>query len=146
MNHPATVDILLVEDNEHDTELTIRALKKHNLADRLIVVEDGPKALDFMFGRGEFAGNRQLQHPKVVFLDIKLPKLNGLEVLRELKSDKRTHNIPVVMITSSKQDVDIHTAYRLGANSYVVKPVGFKEFQEVIRQLGLYWLAVNQAG
>lgn len=138
------IDILLVEDNPRDAELTVRALKKHNLAHRLMVVEDGAEALDFIGGRGKFARRGERNHPQVVLLDIKLPKLNGLEVLRAIKSDAKTHMIPVVMVTSSREDPDIKTAYELGANSYVVKPVDFNAFQDIVSQLGCYWLLVNE--
>jgi two-component system, response regulator len=144
MNQLDAIDILLVEDNPRDAELTVRALKKRNLANRLFVVEDGAEALDFIFARGKFAQRTPPQSPKVVFLDIKLPKVTGLEVLRALKSDVQTRIIPVVMVTSSQQDPDIQTAYELGANSYVVKPVEFDAFQEVMSQLGFYWLLINQ--
>lgn len=139
------VDILLVEDNPRDAELTARALKKHGLANRLFTVEDGVEALDFILLRGRFAQRQGRQHPKVVLLDVKLPKLDGLEVLRILKSSEHTRSIPVVMVTSSQQDPDIQAAYQLGANSYVVKPVDFDGFLEAMRQLGFYWLLVNKA-
>jgi two-component system response regulator len=144
MDQLDAVDILLVEDNPRDIELTVRALKKHNLANRLFVLEDGADALDFIFARGKFAQREPHHRPKVVFLDIKLPKMNGLEVLRAIKSNEQTQSIPVVMVTSSREDPDIKTAYELGANSYVVKPVEFEAFQEVMLQLGFYWLMVNQ--
>ncbi|MCL4297874.1 MAG: response regulator [Anaerolineae bacterium] len=145
MNHLDTVDILLVEDNPHDAELTIRALKKRNLANRLYAVEDGAEALDFIFSRGQYAWRQGADHPKVVLLDLKLPKLNGLEVLQALKADERTQRIPVVIVTSSHEDPDIQAAYTLGANSYVVKPVEFDAFTEAMSQVGFYWLLVNQA-
>jgi two-component system response regulator len=138
------IDILLVEDNPHDAELAIRALKKRNLAHHLFAVEDGAEALDFIFGRGQYAQRQGIDHPKVVLLDLKLPKLNGLEVLQTLKADARTRTIPVVIVTSSHEDPDIQTAYKLGANSYVVKPVEFDAFTETMSQLGFYWLLVNQ--
>jgi len=144
MNHLDPIDILLVEDNPHDAELTIRALKKRNFANRLFVVEDGADALDFIFCRGRYAERDMAHPPKVVLLDVKLPKLNGLEVLREIKADQRTRPIPVVMVTSSREDPDIRTAYELGANSYVVKPVEFDAFMEAMSHLGFYWLLVNQ--
>jgi two-component system response regulator len=144
MDHSEAVDILLVEDNPQDAELTIRALKKSNLANRLITVEDGAEALDFLFCRGKYA-TRDVGHPpKVVLLDLKLPKVSGLEVLRALKQDEKTRAIPVVIVTSSREDPDIKTAYSLGANSYVVKPVDFDAFAEAVSSLGLYWLLVNQ--
>ena len=144
MNQSEAVDILLVEDNPQDAELTTRALKKHNLANRLITVEDGAEALDFLLCRGKYA-TRDVGHPpKVVLLDLKLPKVSGLEVLRALKQDEKTRAIPVVIVTSSREDPDIKTAYALGANSYVVKPVDFDAFAEAVSSLGLYWLLVNQ--
>jgi two-component system response regulator len=144
MNHLDPVDILLVDDNPQDAELTIRALRKRKLANRLVVVEDGAEALDFIFCRGRYA-ERDIAHPpKVVLLDLKLPKLNGLEVLREIRADQRTRSIPVVMVTSSREDPDIKTAYDLGANSYVVKPVEFDAFVQAMSHVGFYWLLVNQ--
>jgi two-component system response regulator len=145
MNQLDTVDILLVEDNPHDAELTIRALKKHNLANHLYVVEDGAEALDFIFGRGRYARRQGADHPKVILLDLKLPKLNGLEVLQALKADARTRVIPVVIVTSSHEDPDILAAHNLGVNSYVVKPVEFGAFTEAMSRIGFYWLLVNQA-
>jgi two-component system response regulator len=139
-----SIDILLVEDNPQDAELTTRALKKRNLANRLFVVEDGAEALDFIFCRGRYAERKMIHHPKVVFLDVKLPKLTGLEVLREIRAEQRTRSIPVVMVTSSGEDLDIKRAYELGANSYVVKPVEFDAFIDIMSQLGFYWLLVNQ--
>jgi len=133
------VDILLVEDNPRDAELTIRALKKRNLANQFFVAEDGVEALKFIFGQEEL-----INRPKGVLLDLKLPKLNGLEVLKAIKADERTRTIPVIMVTSSREDPDIQTAYALGANSYVVKPVDFEAFVEAISQLGFYWLLVNE--
>jgi two-component system response regulator len=144
MTDTEAVDILLVEDNPQDAELTTRALKKHNLANRLITVEDGAEALDFIFCRGKYATRNNGQSPKVVLLDLKLPKVSGLEVLRALKRDEKTRSIPVVIVTSSREDPDIKTAYALGANSYVVKPVDFDAFAESVSSLGLYWLLVNQ--
>ena len=144
MTHLDAVDILLVEDNPRDAELTVRALKKRNLANRLFVVEDGVEALDFIFCRGKYAGRAVAQPPKVVLLDLKLPKLDGLGVLRAIKADERMCKIPVVMVTSSNQDLDIQAAYELGVNSYVVKPVNFDAFVEAMSHLGLYWLLVNQ--
>ncbi|MCB9419488.1 MAG: response regulator [Ardenticatenaceae bacterium] len=145
MNYLDPVDILLVEDNPHDVELTIRAFKKRKLANPLFVVEDGAEALDFIFCKGRYADRKMNHLPKVILLDIKLPKLNGLEVLREIRADSRTHAIPVVMVTSSREDPDIKTAYDLGANSYVVKPVEFDVFVEAMSSLGFYWLFLNQA-
>jgi two-component system response regulator len=144
MTDTEAVDILLVEDNPQDAELTIRALKKHNLANRLITVEDGAEALDFIFCRGKYATRNNGHSPKVILLDLKLPKVSGLDVLRALKQDEKTRAIPVVIVTSSREDPDIKTAYALGANSYVVKPVDFDAFAESVSSLGLYWLLVNQ--
>ena len=144
MTPPNVVDILLVEDNPRDAELTIRALRKRNLANNLIAVEDGVEALDFVFGRGKFNNRSTVNQPKVILLDIKLPKMNGLEVLKTIKQNPQTQHIPVVMVTSSREDPDMKTAYRLGANSYVVKPVGFENFLEAMSQIGLYWLLVNE--
>ena len=143
MNHLDAVDILLIEDNPRDAELTLRALKKRNLANRVFVVEDGAEALDFIFGRGKYT-RQEVAHPKVVLLDLKLPGMSGLEVLRAVKADERTRTIPVVIVTSSGEDPDIKAAYELGANSYVVKPVEFDAFQEAMSHLGFYWLLVNQ--
>ena len=144
MDAVQAVDILLVEDNPQDAELTVRALKQKHLANRLVVVEDGVEALDFVFCRGKFASRAPDTSPQVVLLDLKLPKLNGLEVLKILKQDERTRSIPVVIVTSSREDPDIKTAYSLGANSYVVKPVDFDKFAEAVSTLGMYWLMVNQ--
>jgi two-component system, response regulator len=144
MDPVESIDILLVEDNPQDVELTIRALKKRNVANSVYVVSDGAEALDFMFGQGKYAARVSSQNPKVVLLDLKLPKLNGLEVLRALKEDERTRLVPVVLVTSSREDPDIRTAYQLGANSYVVKPVEFDAFVEAMSNLGFYWLLINQ--
>jgi CheY-like chemotaxis protein len=144
MSNFSEVEILLVEDNPEDKELTIRTLQKRNLANRLHHVEDGAAALDFLFGRGQFAGRDVNIPPKVVLLDLKLPKVDGLEVLRTIKEDPRTRHVPVVVITSSREDRDLAEAYRLGANSYVVKPVEFNQFSEAVGQLGLYWVLINE--
>jgi CheY-like chemotaxis protein len=137
------VEILIVEDNARDLELTMRALQKHHLSNRVFAVRDGEQALDFLFARGEFAERRTGDGPHVIFLDLKLPKLDGIEVLREIKSDERTRAIPVVMVTSSAQERDVVESYRLGVNSYVVKPIDFDCFVKTIADLGFYWLAVN---
>lgn len=138
------IEILLVEDNASDAEMTIRALKKNNLANQLLHVKDGAEALDFIFSEGKFAGSGGIQKPRVILLDLKMPKVNGIEVLRRLKEDERTQKIPVVVLTSSKEDPDIQTCYNLGVNSYVVKPVEFDEFYRAVSDLGLYWMIVNQ--
>jgi two-component system, response regulator len=137
--------ILLVEDNPDDVTLTLRAFKEHNVGNDLVVATDGAEALDYMFGTGRFAG-RDLSHaPAVVFLDLKLPKIDGLEVLRRIRADPRTAMQPVVILTSSREEQDMIAGYRLGANSYVRKPVDFEQFIEAVRQLGLYWLLLNEA-
>jgi len=139
------VEILLVEDNPHDAEMTIRALKKSNLANRLIHVKDGAEALDFIFSKGAFADRSIDDKPKVILLDIKMPKVDGIEVLRQIKSDENTRTIPVVIMTSSKEEQDIITSYNLGVNSYVVKPVDFEGFAKAVSELGFYWLITNQS-
>ncbi len=139
-----SVDILLVEDNTRDAEMTVRALRSRNLANRLVVVEDGEQALDFLFYRGRYERRAASARPRVVLLDLKLPKVGGLEVLRAIRADPRTRTIPVVVVTSSREDPDIEAAYSLGANSYVVKPVEFDVFAEAVSGIGLYWLLVNQ--
>ena len=138
------IEVLLVEDNLGDAEMTIRALTKNNLANRLLHVNDGAKALDFLFAEGDYLGRDVENLPHVILLDLKMPKINGLQVLKKIKNDPRTRNIPVVMLTSSKEDPDIEECYRLGVNGYVVKPVEFDEFQKVISSLGFYWMIVNQ--
>jgi two-component system response regulator len=138
------VDILIVEDDPRDAELTLRALRKNNLANNVYVAEDGEEALDFFFCRGKFAQRDPSSPPKVVLLDLKLPKVNGLEILKAIKGDDRTKHIPVVIVTSSREEPDVKRAYELGVNSYVVKPVDFDQFVSAMSSLGLYWLLVNQ--
>lgn len=138
------IEIIIVEDNPNDAELMVRSLKHNNLANNLIILEDGEQALNYIFCRGQYAKRDSRESPRVIFLDLKLPKVDGLEVLKQLKSNEKTSNIPVVIITSSKEDPDIKTAYKLGANSYVVKPVDFNKFIETINQLGNYWLVINE--
>ena len=128
----------------HDAELTIRSLKKVNLANNLVHVQDGEEALDFVFGRGKFARRDPQKRPKVILLDIKMPKVDGIEVLRQIKANELTRSIPVVVMTSSREEQDIITSYELGVNSYVVKPVNFEAFAKAISDLGLYWLIINQ--
>lgn len=144
MNIENSVEILLVEDNMSDAELTIRALKKKNLANNLVHLKDGAQALDFIFAQGLYADRDLLKTPKVILLDIKMPKVNGIEVLARIRSDERTKKIPVVMLTSSKEDPDIDECYRLGVNSYIVKPVEFDNFFKAVSDLGFYWLLLNQ--
>lgn len=138
------IEILLVEDNIHDAELTIRSLNKVKLANNLVHLKDGEEALDFIFGKGQFEGRDTQKRPKVILLDIKMPKVDGIEVLRQLKSDEQTKSIPVVIMTSSREEQDVITSYELGVNSYVVKPVDFESFAQAISDLGMYWLIINQ--
>ena len=144
MNKQIEVDILLVEDNPNDAELTLRALKKHNLTNNLEWVKDGAEALDFLFMRGNYA-TRTNHTPKLVLLDLRLPKLDGLEVLKAIRTNPQTDTIPVVVMTSSTEERDIVSSYKLGANSYVSKPVEFNEFLKVVADLGLYWTLINKA-
>ena len=139
-----SVDILLVEDNPNDAELTLHAFRKHKLTNRIHLVRDGAEALEFVFGTGAYASRDIADRPKVILLDIKLPKVDGLEVLRKIKADERTRTIPVVMLTSSREERDIIDGYHLGANSYIVKPVEFEQFTNAVRELGMYWLLLNK--
>jgi CheY-like chemotaxis protein len=136
--------ILLVEDNPDDEALTLRALRRHNVTNQIVVTRDGAEALDWLFASGQHAGRDQDVVPQVILLDLKLPKVDGLEVLRRIRSDDRTKLLPVVILTSSKEEEDILNGYRLGANSYVRKPVDFVEFTDAVRQLGLFWLLLNE--
>jgi two-component system response regulator len=136
--------ILLIEDNPSDIGLTERALLKNNITNKLVVAQDGQDGLDYLFGEGNYAGKGETVPPVLVLLDLKLPKLDGLEVLRQVRADPRTHRIPVVILTSSREEQDIAAGYDLGVNSYIRKPVDFHQFAEVIRQLGLYWLVINE--
>jgi two-component system, response regulator len=138
------VEVLLVEDNIHDAEMTIRALRKVNLANNLVHVKDGEEALEFIFAQGKFSNRQQADQPKVILLDIKMPKVDGIEVLKQLKSRESTKSIPIVIMTSSKEEQDIINSYQLGVNSYVVKPVDFEGFARAVSQLGMYWLLTNQ--
>ena len=138
------VEILLVEDNPSDSELAIRALKQSKLANLIELVEDGEQALDFIFARGKYSTRVGIAKPKVIFLDLKLPKVDGLEVLRELKSHEESKYIPVVVLTSSKEERDIMESYKLGVNSYITKPVDFEKFIEAVKGMGFYWLLLNQ--
>ena len=138
------VEILLVEDNPNDVELTMRALQKQNLAGKVFVVKDGAEALEFIFATGAFAERKIENRPKVVLLDLKLPKIDGIEVLRRIKSDERTKHTPVVMLTSSQEERDVLDSYNLGVNSYIVKPVDFINFVHAVSELGVYWGLLNK--
>ncbi len=138
------VEILLVEDNPDDRELTIRALKKNNLANHVVVTKDGQEAIDFLFARGSFANRNTTEKPKVILLDLKLPKVDGLEVLRQIRLNEQTKLIPVVVLTSSHVERDLVESYKLGVNSYVVKPVEFEKFVQAVSELGLYWGVLNK--
>jgi two-component system response regulator len=139
------VEILLVEDSEADAELTLRALRSGKLLNPIHVVRDGEEALDFLFCRNSYADRAGVEYPRLVLLDLKLPKVDGLTVLRELKSDQRTRLIPIVILTSSREERDVVNGYQLGVNSYIQKPVDFDKFRETVRQLGWYWMLINQA-
>lgn len=138
------VELLLVEDDPNDVELALIALRRHKLANKIHVVRDGEEALDFLFCRGAYAERTFNGPPKVIFLDLKLPKVSGLEVLRAIKAEPRTRSVPVVVMTSSREQRDLMEGYRLGVNSYVQKPIDFDQFQTIVRDLGYYWLVVNQ--
>lgn len=138
------VEILLVEDNPNDVELTLRALKKANISNQIHVVRDGEEATEFIFCEGKFINRRIEDMPSVILLDLKLPKIDGLDILKRVKSDPRTKSIPVIVLTSSREQKDILESYNLGTNSYIVKPVNFEQFAAAVQQLGLYWLVLNQ--
>lgn len=144
MTDDVIIEILLVEDNPHDVELTLRTLHKRNLANQIVHVKDGQEALDWLFGTGDYVGRDTAKLPKVVLLDLKLPKVDGLEVLRAMRADERTKLLPVVVMTSSREERDVVQCYRLGANSYVVKPLDFDSFSTAVAELGQYWLLINQ--
>ncbi|MCM3877265.1 MAG: response regulator [Thermoanaerobaculia bacterium] len=144
MSAPKHGDILLVEDNPNDAELALRALKKARVANDVHVARDGAEALEFLFGEGAYAGRARSAPPRVVLLDLKLPKVDGLEVLRRVKTDERTKLIPVVVLTSSREESDLVASYHLGANSYIVKPVDSEKFFEAVHEIGLYWLLLNE--
>jgi two-component system response regulator len=145
MNTTAEVEILLVVDNPNDAELALRALKKHNLANHVAVVTDGEEALEFVFARGKYVHRKVENGPRIILLDLKLPKVDGLEVLRAIKSDPRTKIIPVIVLTSSKEEKDIVESYKLGVNSYILKPVDFDKFVDAVKEIGYYWLLLNQS-
>jgi len=138
-------DIVLVEDNHSDAEFTIWALRKNNIINGLVHLQDGEEALEYIFATGKYAGRNSNEMPKLILLDLKMPKISGLEVLKKIKSDDRTKIIPVVLLTSSKEESDILDGYNLGVNSYIVKPVGFENFVKAICDVGLYWLLINQS-
>lgn len=141
--HEHILDIVLVEDNPADAELTLDALQTHRLANRVTVLKDGQEALEYFFGTGKYAGRDTGQRPRVVLLDLKLPKVDGLDVLRALRADERTRTLPVVILTSSKEHRDLIRSYDLGVNSYIVKPVEFEKFTEAVSEIGLYWVLMN---
>ncbi len=145
MTKQQTIEIILVEDNPDDVELTLRALKKHKLANKVLVAKNGAEALEYIFATGVYADHNIEEYPKVIVLDLKLPKVGGLDVLRKLKSDERTKQIPVVVLTSSQEEPDVIESYRLGVNSYIVKPVEFGKFVDCVSELGFYWLLVNES-
>jgi two-component system, response regulator len=138
------IDILLIEDNPNDAELTLRALKKNNIANKIQLIKDGAEALDYFFAKGNYSNRNMMLNPKLVILDLKLPKVDGLEILRRVKSDERTKTIPIVIMTSSKEENDIVASYKLGANSFIVKPVDFEKFMVSVKELGMYWLLLNE--
>ncbi|MGA2867976.1 MAG: response regulator [Verrucomicrobiota bacterium] len=144
MNETNEIEILLVEDNQDDLDMALRALRKANLTNRIQAVRDGAEALEFIFCEGAFAGRRFENPPKVILLDLKLPKIDGMDVLKRIKSDPRTKMIPVVVLTSSKEQRDVIESYNLGVNSYIVKPVNFEQFAVAVQELGMYWLLHNQ--
>jgi len=137
-------EIILVEDNPSDADLIKRALNKNNVANKILHLKDGQEVLQYLFGEGQWKGRTTTNTPKVILLDLKMPKVSGIEVLKKIKSNEETMGIPVVILTSSKEDPDIKECYKLGVNSYVVKPVGFEDFSKTVAQLGLYWLLINQ--
>jgi two-component system response regulator len=144
MSH-TEVEILLIEDNPEEAELAIRSLRKYNLANKLLHIDDGAEAIDVIFSKGKYAGNKNPLQPKLILLDLKLPRVDGLEILRQIKSDEQTKLIPVVVLTSSKEETDIIESYRMGVNSYIVKPVNFDSFTKAVSELGLYWVVHNQS-
>lgn len=138
------IEILLVEDNVNDIELELRAFRKHNLSNRVFVVRDGAEALDYLFGTGAYVDRHDYSRPKMILMDLKLPKIHGLEVLRRIREDERTRTIPVVILTSSKEEQDLMKSYHLGVNSYIIKPIEFDKFVDMAAEIGLYWLLLNK--
>lgn len=145
MNVYNPIEILLIEDNPHEAELAIRSLKKNNLANTLKHIDDGAEALDFIFANGAYADREFSPNPKLIILDLKLPKVDGLEILRQIKNDPKTRSIPVTILTSSQEEKDVIESYKLGVNSYIVKPVNFESFSKAVADLGLYWMILNQS-
>lgn len=145
MNVYNPIEILLIEDNPHEAELAIRSLKKNNLANTLKHIDDGAEALDFIFANGVYADREFSPNPKLIILDLKLPKVDGLEILRQIKNDPKTQSIPVAILTSSQEEKDVIESYKLGVNSYIVKPVNFESFSKAVADLGLYWMILNQS-
>jgi two-component system, response regulator len=145
MIHTNEIEILLIEDNPNDVELTLRALKKNNIANSIYVITDGAEALDYFFANGLYSDRDIRIKPKLVILDLKLPKVDGLEILRKVKSDESTRSIPIVVLTSSKEESDVIASYKLGANSFIVKPVDFEKFVGTVNDLGMYWLLLNES-
>ncbi|MEQ9092316.1 MAG: response regulator [Balneola sp.] len=139
-----TVEILLVEDNDHDAEMALRSLKKNNISNKVTRLKDGEEALEFLFGTGDFEGRSVHNQPRVILLDLKMPKVDGLEVLKAVRSNKDTENIPIVMLTSSKEERDVVEGYKLGVNSFIVKPVEFNSFTEAVKEIGFYWVILNE--
>lgn len=139
-----TVEILLVEDNDHDAEMALRALKKNNISNKVTRLKDGEEALEFLFGTGDFEGRSVHNQPRVILLDLKMPKVDGLEVLKAVRSNKDTEKIPIVMLTSSKEERDVVEGYKLGVNSFIVKPVEFNSFMEAVKDIGFYWVILNE--
>lgn len=138
------VEILLIEDNPHEAELVIRTLKKNNLANHLLHIDDGAEALNFIFATEKYSERKIEDHPRLILLDLKLPKVDGLEILKQVKSDERTKSIPVIILTSSREEQDLIKSYKLGVNSYIVKPVDFESFSKSVTELGLYWMVLNE--
>jgi len=139
-----TVEILLVEDSDHDAEMALRALKKNDISNKVVRLKDGEEAIEFLFGKGDFEGRSIHNQPRVILLDLKMPKVDGLEVLKAIRGNKDTQNIPVVMLTSSKEERDLIDSYKLGVNSFIVKPVEFNSFIEAVKEIGFYWVILNE--